>query len=215
MRILLGAAIAALACGAAFAQTVVSDAGKNFSFSKPQKWPALENKSAAGSEIKVFVAGTADEECWFVIYPRPETATSTPANIVKSWNGDISAADWTKTTEGAPLIRDGATFVSTSVDNSKTFPVQQAIFKGKNGNIVVAMHSRPGSEIRAYCGSYDGKDHTAGLQAVAASVTTPKDAEYATQIAAAKAEADAKAAADAAAAAAAAAAAEAKGKKKK
>ncbi len=215
MRLLLGAAIAALACGAAFAQTVsTSDKGQTFSFDKPQKWPAMEDKSAAGEAVKVFVAGTANEECWFLVYSRPDTASASAANVSRSWNREIAAADWTKTTEGAPLIRDGATFVSSTVDASKTFPVQQAIFKGKDGNVVVAIHPRPGLEVRAFCGAYDGKDHTAALQTVAGSVTTPKDAEYNAQIASGKAAAEAKAAADAAAAAAAAEAA-AQGKKKK
>ncbi|HWA22548.1 MAG TPA: hypothetical protein VG735_09160 [Caulobacterales bacterium] len=215
MRLLLGAAIAALACGAAFAQTVtVSDAAKTFSFDKPQKWPAIEDKTPPGGEVKVFVAGTANEECWFVVYPHPETATATATAVARSWNKEIPAADWTKTTEDAPLIRDGATFVSTSIDTSRPFPIQQAIFNGKNGNVVVAIHPRPGSELRAYCGAYDGKDHTAALQAVAASIKTPKDAEFEAQITAAKAATEAQAAADAAAAAAAAEAA-AKGKKKR
>jgi hypothetical protein len=212
MRLLLGAAIAALACGAAFAQTVsVSDAGKTFSFDKPTKWPALEDKGDPASPIKVFVSGTMNEECWFVSYPRPESASATPMAVVEAFSKEIPAADWTTTTQGAPMIRDGATFTSSSIDTTKTFPVQQATFKGPDGDIFVAIHARPGIEIRAYCGSYDKKDHTAVLKAAAASVTTPKDAEYATQIAAAKATADAAATA----AAAAAAEAEAKGKKKK
>jgi hypothetical protein len=212
MRLLLGAAIAALACGAAFAQTVpASDAGKTFSFDKPAKWPALEDKGDAASPIKVFVSGTMNEECWFVSYPRPESASATPTAVAEAFSHEVAPADWTKTTEGAPLIRDGATFVSSSIDTTKTFPVQQATFKGSNGEVYVAIHGRPGVEIRAFCGSYDKKDHAATLKAAAASVTTPKDAEYATAIAAAKTAAADKAAADAAAAAAAAE----KGKKKK
>jgi hypothetical protein len=213
MRLLLGAAIAALACGAAFAQTVsVSDAGKTFSFDKPAKWPALEDKGDAASPIKVFVSGTMNEECWFVTYPRPESANATPTAVAEAFNHEIAAAAWTTTTEGAPIIRDGATYVSSSIDATRTFPVQLATFKGKYGDVYVAIHGRPGLEIRAFCGGYDNKDHSATLKAAAASVTTPKDAEYATAMAAAKTAAADKAAADAAAAA---AAAEKGGKKKK
>lgn len=199
MRLVLGAAIAALACSAAWAQTTpTSDKANSFSFDKPQKWPALEDKTPSGSPMKLYVAGTANEECWFNIIPRPETASATVANLVRGWSKTIPPEEWVATTKGSPLLTTGGEYKSSSVDTSKTFPIQQAVIQGKDGPVVVAMHPRPGQEIRVYCTAYDGKDHNDAFKTIAASVSTPRDAEYKTQATAAQAEEAAPAAAAAA-----------------
>jgi hypothetical protein len=207
-RILAVAIAAAALAGVAFAQTVVTDPTKTFSFEKPKGWPPLEDKSRPGAPIKEYVAGTADEECWFLQIPRENSAALKARDIIASWSKPIDAAAWSSASKSSRLLEGVAEVKSSAVDTSGLFPVQTAILQGKEHTVVAALHARPGLEVWVFCTAYDGKDHTAKLQQVAGSVTTPKDAAY-------KAEIDAGAAEDAAAAAAAAAAQEqAKGKGK-
>jgi len=198
MKRILAVAIAAGAlCGVAFAQTVtVSDPTKSFTFDKPTGWPALEDDSKAGQPIHEYVAGTAKEECWFVQIPRPESASATPQQVVRSWTQPLDPAKWTEAVKNQRLLGGVAEVKASAVDTSKTFPVQTATLQGKEHTVIAALHARPGIEVWVFCTAYDGKDHTATLQAVALSVATPKDADYKAQIDAAAA---AKVAADAAA----------------
>lgn len=177
----------------------------SFTIQKPANWPAkMDTMSKATDTVKEYVSGTANEECYFDVIPRAETATVSPGQVVKAWTAAITPDLWVTASKDQYLLRDGAATVeSSSVDTTGTFPVQMATLKNSKNRVVAAIHARPGVEIWAFCTAYDGKDHDAVFKQVAASVTTAKDAEY-------KATLDA-AAANAAAAAAAAAE---KGKKK-
>ena len=190
-----GAALTQIAVAQAPATVKATDPSNTFSFDKPAKWPGLDDmtKGATGP-VKEYVSGTADEECYFVVIQRPENAAATPQQVNRAWATALEPAKWTAALSEQTLLRGSPATVETSgVDTSKTFPVQTAVINGKN-KVVAAIQARPGVEIWSLCTAYDGKDHTAQFQTIAASVSTPKDVEY-------KAAIDAQAAAAAAAAA--------------
>lgn len=177
-----------------------------FTIQKPANWPAkMDTMSKATDQVKEYVSGTANEECYFDVIPRAETAASSPAAVIKAWTTPLTNDLWATAFKDQYLLKDGpATVESSAVVTTGTFPVQTAVLKNSKNRVVAAIHARPGSEIWVACTAYDGKDHDAVFKQVASSLTTAKDAEY-------KAAIDSAAAAAAAAAEAAAAA---KGKKK-
>jgi hypothetical protein len=215
MKSVLTAGLAAAALGlAALGGTALAQAAavptaspdNSFTIQKPANWPAkMDTMSKAGSVVTEYVSGTANEECYFDVIPRPETASTSPGTVIKAWSAPLTAELWATAFKDQYLLRDGpATVESSSVDTSHTFPVQIAVLKNSKNRVVAAIHARPGQEIWVACTAYDGKDHDAVFKQVAASLVTAKDAEY-------KAAIDSAAAAAAAAAEAAAAA---KGKPK-
>jgi hypothetical protein len=210
MKSVLAAGLAAAALGlAALGGTALAQAAAaptaspdgSFTIQKPTSWPAkMDTMSKAGSAVTEYVSGTANEECYFDVIPRAETAASTPTAVIKAWTTPLTPELWATAFKDQYLLRDGpATVESSSVDTSHTFPAQVAVLKNSKNRVVAAIHARPGVEIWVACTAYDGKDHDAVFKQVAASVVTAKDAEY-------KATIDGAAAAAAAAAEAAAAA---------
>jgi hypothetical protein len=182
-RVLAAAAFSLAFTGAATAATWTAPDG-SFSFDKPKGWPVDTSKQASG-QVTLHIAGTADEECWFLDIPRAETATASAAAVAKSWAKPLDAMKWSELAASQKLLGGTATVKSSAVDTSKPFPVQTAVLQGKEREVVAALHARPGKEIWVFCGGYDGKDRTAAFKATAGSVATPKDAEYAASIAAA------------------------------
>lgn len=196
MKSVLAAVLAAAALsGATIAVAYAQDAmvatsapGNAFSFQKPSKWPALDLMSKAGSPVTEYVSGTANEECYFDIVPRPETAAATPMAVATSWKKPIAPETWVAATQGQFLLRDGGVTVEASgVDTSKPFPFATAVLKNAKNRVVASMHPRPGFEVWALCAAYDGKPHDDQFKAIGASVTTPKDAEWEAAITAAAA----------------------------
>jgi hypothetical protein len=193
MRSVLAGVLAAAALGGvAFAQAAptlpTSAPGNAFTFQRPAKWPGLDLMSKPGDPLTVYVSGTANEECYFDIVPRPESAEASPMAVVKAWTEPLGPEKWIAATKGQYLLRGGdITVESSGVDTSKPFPVQTAILKGAMNRVVAAITARPGFEIWSMCTSYDGQDHTDKFRAAADSVSTPKDAEWEAAIAAAAA----------------------------
>ena len=199
----LAIALAAAGAGGALAQTPWTEAGSTFSVTLPKGWGKPDKMSGSAGTVLEYAAGNANEECVFYRFDRPETAAATPVQLKTAWGQAIGAAKWADLTKqmswsnGAPAVTDD------KIETVGAGPVQTATIAGKNGPVIAALHARPGSEIWAFCQSYDGKDRTASFRATANSVTTPKDADFAAAEAADAAKAaEAKAAADAAAAAA-------------
>jgi hypothetical protein len=185
---LSGAAFAGVASAQDAATVVTNAPGNAFSFQKPAKWPGLDLMSKPGAPVTEYVSGTANEECYFDIVPRPETASATPSAIAKAWKNPISNEAWAQATSGQFLLRDGGVTVeSAGLDTSKPFPFATAILKNAKNRVIAAMHPRPGFEIWTLCTAYDGKDHADQFKAIGASVATPKDAEWESQITAAAA----------------------------
>lgn len=211
MKSVLAASLAAAALSlAALGGTALAQAAPtaspdgSFTIQKPAAWPAkMDTMSKSGAAITEFVSGNANEECYFNVIPRPETAANNPATVIKAWTTPLTNDLWVSAFKDQYLLRDGAPTVEASaVDTSGTFPVQTAVLKNAKNRVTAAIHARPGVEIWAMCAAYDGKDHDAQFKQVASSVVTAKDAEYKAAIDGAAAAAAEKAAAEAAAAAA-------------
>lgn len=212
MKSVLAAGLAAAALGlAAFGGNALAQAAAaptaspdgSFTIQKPAGWPAkMDTMSKSGAAVAEFVSGTANEECYFNVIPRPETATNNPATVIKAWTPQLTNDLWVSAFKDQYLLRDSApTVESASVVTTGLFPVQTAVLKNSKNRVVAAIHARPGSEIWVACTAYDGKDHDAQFKAVATSLVTAKDAEYKATLDAAAAAAAEKAAAAAAAAA--------------
>jgi hypothetical protein len=138
--------------------------------------------------FKAYVSGNANEECYFTLIQRPETATNPPLDLVKSFTTPIDPAKWVEAMSSHLLLQGGTpTLVSNAVDTSKPFPVQTAVIEGAKNHVIASITPRPGFEVWTLCTAYDGKDHTTQFQTVASSIASPKDAEWTAQIDAAKA----------------------------
>lgn len=205
IRTFLIAAGALALAGAAIAQsaTLWTDPEKSFSFDNTQKWP-VDAMTPSGANFSRFVAGTANEECTFQSIPRTQSADRSPASVKSEFSKPLTPELWVQISSTVPYFsRDKITptIVEASVDTSGAWPIQIATLNGKDDAVITAaLHARPGRDIWAYCQSFDGQDRKAAFLAVAKSVTTPKDAEFAAAEAAAAAAAAAEAAAKAAAA---------------
>ena len=195
--IVIAAALAAAAFGAAQAQTPWTEAGQTFSVTLPKGWGKLDKMSGAATVLE-YAGGTANEECIFYRFDRPETAAASPKALKSAWST-------LELTGKLPWAQPTSAVTQDKVEQVGDWPVQTAIISGKNGPVVAAIHPRPGSEVWVFCQSYDGKDRLAAFRTTALSVTTPKDAEFAaTEAAEATRAAEAAKAAEEAAAAAAA-----------
>ncbi len=160
---------------AAAAPAVWTDPKKNFSLAKPSEWGAPDLGSTADAPLDAYVMGTANEECWAISIPRPETAAISPAALVKAWSVPFDAAQWSSIAAPQRLLGGVAAVKESAVDTSGAFPVQTALLKGKERDVVAALHVRPGREVWALCASFDGKDRTAKFNAIVRSVTFTAD----------------------------------------
>lgn len=153
-----------------------------FSLSQPKGWPAPEDMTRGG-QVKQFVMGGADAECWTYVVAREESTGASIARVNSSYARPLTADQWVTFANNLPMFEKSAAHVGSSVDVSGTFPVQTATLSSPQaGTVVAALHGRPGVEFWNFCASYDGKDRGELFAAIAKSLATPKDAEYAAQL---------------------------------
>lgn len=190
MRVAACAAVLAVAgAGFAFAQGAMaswSDPLNRFSIQRPASWP-VDQASNSSPEVGHFIAGAAAADCHFFAIARPQTAANPPATARAGFATPLTREQWVQVTSSIQMFHGGGDIQTMSVDNSGAWPIQRATIKVGTDTIESAIVGRPGLEIWAFCQSYDATDRTAIFNSIIESVTTPHDAEWATQLTAAPA----------------------------
>lgn len=193
MRIIVAGAaalavVAAAASAGAQSKPVVTESWTSkdqvFSLVRPKAWE-MEDKSNPGSQNKLYVTGTAIEECWVSQLPRSNAEKVSVDTVKRFYEQPIGAEKWVETAKGFPFVGPTPTVDESAVETIADWPVQTATLSGKEGKVYAALHARPSVEIQIYCLGYDEKDRSAALKAIARSVSTPKDAELLANAAAA------------------------------
>lgn len=182
-RLALVAVLGLCLSGVAAAEPYNDPAGR-FSFDKPHGWTVDVRQSPSHSYV---IAGTANNECHVFAQPNPATASANPWDMVNTirQTASFTAANWTSYANAMSEVfpHNSATFVSQSLDNTGTFPLQRAEFSSPDHPTVhAAMTLRPGLEIRVFCLTYSGADPTSVYDQVMHSVSTSHDAEWASAI---------------------------------
>ncbi len=187
MRIFaIAAAALALTAGAACAQPWADPQGR-LTFQAPAGWPVDVTPNPNASILHV-VAGTADDECQFVVYVRPETASAAADGVRRGMSAAIAETAWLDVSRTMTrLFRAPATVQGARVDTAQFWPVQRATLISGDRTITGAMQARPGLEIWTFCLTYSGADRSALFNQVINSVGAGRDAEWRTQIEAAEA----------------------------
>ncbi len=182
----LGLAFGIFASGLAMAQATkpYADPKGRFSIAYPAKWPAdlMSKPDSANTE---FVVGGADAECWFIGIDHPEWASAKPTDVRRTFQQPYDNQKLLGSFEGRVLNGGGPEnppkVLTSSVENVSNWPVQFGEIQAGADNLMVAVHVRPGFEVRSFCKAYDGKDHKAEFKAIALSLTATRDAEWEAQ----------------------------------
>lgn len=181
-----GLVFGVFASGLAMAQATkpYADPKGRFSIAYPAKWPA-DLMSKPDSPTTEFVVGGADAECWFIGIDHPEWANAKPTDVRRTFTEKFTEQKLLESFEGRLLAgasKDSpAKVTASSVENIGNWPVQFGEIQAGADNLMVAVHARPGFEVRSFCKGYDGKDHKAEFKAIALSLTATRDAEWEAQ----------------------------------
>ena len=175
MRVILGAAIAALALvSAASAETWTDPAGRVI-VDAPRGWSVLDQRTP---NLTYVIIGTANDECHILAIPRAESAAMSPAAIKRATANDANYTPeaWGRVSAGMTSVFSAPpTIVSRSQDNSQFWPIQRAELQGER-LVHGAIQLRPGIELQTYCQSYEGTTPTETFETVIHSVRTANDA---------------------------------------
>jgi hypothetical protein len=178
----LAAATAGLALiGVAEARPWADPAGR-LTFDAPAGW-SINQRTDGGPNLTYVLAGTANNECQFLVVPNPATTTARVGHI-RTQGADparFSNDLWTRALGQFPeLVRNGATITvqSTSVENTGFWPIQRAEARSNDQAVHAAIQVRPGLEIFTACLTYGGADATATYDQVIRSIGHPNDATW-------------------------------------
>lgn len=188
MRILVIAAAAlALTAGGAFAQPWADPAGR-LTFNAPNGWP-VDVAPNSTADLLHITAGTADDECQFVVFTRPTTASASADGVRRGMVTPIGEPAWLSMTQTMTrLFRAPATVQNPTVDTASGFwPIQRATLVAGDRTVLGAMQGRPGLEIWTFCLTYAPGDRSGVFNQVINSVGAGRDAEWRTQAEAAEA----------------------------
>lgn len=179
MRVLVAAAAVALVgafAAPAAAETWTHPTGL-YSFDPPAGWPVDTPRQQPTGDAVLNIAGTANNECSFLVMRRPQWSDAHPLAIRRAGRTPYTAEQWAAIAQNM-MQQPAAEVTATSVDESGFWPIQRAQIQGPDGPVHAGVQIRPGVELWAYCQSYDGRDQPALYEQVIRSVGTPRDAEW-------------------------------------
>lgn len=190
LAVAAGLGLAALG-GAAFADTF-HDSQNRVTVTTPAGWRLVDQSNAQHTYM---VLGSASNECDVFAIPRAEWTSLTAAAAKQSAGRELTPESWVTTSNtwinGSSAVTGftaPSAFVSQSIDSASFFPSQRAEMTSANGNHFHAAHlMRPGLEIFAYCLTYTGADNMSLFDGVIRSISTPHDAQWQAEAAAAPA----------------------------
>jgi hypothetical protein len=150
-------------------------------FSPKASWEA---KVKPGPNFVDYWFGTGAEDCTLRVLKRTEEAMQKAINVHKSYGAQLTSEQWTSMAQGiSAFYSPPAAPTASAVETVGGWSINTAEFKADDGPVFAAIHGRPGVEVRAFCAAYDSKDRAAFLKQAVRSVASPKDAEYAAEIA--------------------------------
>jgi hypothetical protein len=174
--IVLGVGVAAHAQGAL---KTFTDPQNRFSFQHPASLPVDVTPPPADRPDRPLniAVGAADYECQMYAVARPNTASTAPDALVRSYGAPLTADVWKRSADGFALYNRQAVVGEVSVDTSKFWPVQRAQLTRDGGTAVIAaFQARPGVELWQFCTGFDGRDHSGVFNQIIGSFAGPNDA---------------------------------------
>jgi hypothetical protein len=165
-----------------------TDTKNRFTIQVPASWP-VDVQSKPDEDFLYLIAGPADAECSIFVLPNENTATASADRVARAYAKPMSVEDWSKSLTDFNQF-SGATVMTVELGASGPWALHSAEMSLTDGTQAYgATQGRPGFEMWQYCRSYDGKDRTAVFVAIARSMQSPQDADWAAQIEAAAAKA--------------------------
>lgn len=179
----LAAAAAALLAGTANAQQAWNDPGRRLTFTAPTGWSIMQERGQNPSDTFTHViAGTAANECQFVVFTNPSTASANP-DVVRRQSAEASRFTnevWTRTLNSITGVfpNNSAQVLSTSVETDGAWPIQRAEVQSPERLVHASLQLRPGFDLITLCMTFEGRDRTDLYDQVIRSVGHPNDAQF-------------------------------------
>ena len=167
-------AVTSIAAGGQDPNVWTEPAG-SFSFWNGENWKEIEAASPPGAPVLEIVGGDKKSECWFERIVREKTARLSPSALIAERAKPLEEGVWSRLGAEQQLLQGQADVLESRVERRGIWPVQTARLRGRQGEVVAALHARPGMDLWVFCASKDSKDRSDMLRQIALSVTTPKD----------------------------------------
>lgn len=175
MRMMLAAAVAAVALATPASAGPWSDDASHLSFVAPDGWNVRQLPAEGMTYI---LAEAGGKECHIMSSPRPDTAEIAPGRIREGGEAPIGNAAWEQIPGALPTVFSIDSFVTqSSVDTSAYWPVQRADYNSRGHVVHGAIQFRPGMELWGFCLSRTGADDAATFEGVLRSIAATNDAE--------------------------------------
>ncbi|WP_395645457.1 hypothetical protein [Terricaulis sp.] len=154
-----------------------SDPAGRVNFTAPNGWVTDVRRD---NPQTIVLSGNANNECYVLGTPNPNTASNTPIALKRATN-PITPEAWTATANAiSPMFPNHNAHLETqTVDTTTGFwPIQRATFSGGEQPVMAALTSRPGVDLIAFCWTYGGPDATATYERLFASLGNNNDAQW-------------------------------------
>ncbi|QGZ94568.1 hypothetical protein [Terricaulis silvestris] len=175
MRMMLAAAVAAIALATPASAGPWSDEASHLAFVAPDGWNVRQLPAEGMTYI---LADAGSKECHILASQRPETAEISPERIRAGGETPIGNPAWAQIPGALPTVfAADAAVTQSSVDTSAFWPVQRADYNSQGQVVHAAIQFRPGVEFWGFCFSRTGADDAATYEGVLRSIAGTTDAE--------------------------------------